>query len=66
MSSFFHWLYGLITDYGHVFIIIIAVVLVMLIIAFMIKHMPSKGRITDLYGPDGKKKNGGKQKDKKI
>ena len=56
MSEFLHNLYGIVSDYGHVFIIAVAVILVILIIVLMKKYMPSKGRITDLFDENGNRK----------
>lgn len=53
---------GFLKDYRYLLAIIAAVIIVVIIIIFMKKNMPSRGRITDVYDRDGKRKDG---KDKK-
>lgn len=50
------------TDYGYAVIVVVAVALAIGIVVFISKHMPSKGRITDLYDKNGKRKDKKKKK----
>ncbi len=44
------------SDYKYIVIIVAVVLIVALIIFLMVKYMPSKGRITDLYDKNGNRK----------
>ena len=61
-GTIFDTIGSFIRDYRYIIAIIAAIVLVVIIILFMKKHMPSRGRITDVYDRDGHRKDG---KDKK-
>ena len=47
-----------IRDYKFLLVILAAVLLVILIVIFAIKHMPSRGRINDVYDSAGNRREG--------
>lgn len=55
VKTFFTTLWTIIKDNSFIVIAILTLLIVALIVMLMIKHMPNKGRIIDVYDASGKK-----------
>lgn len=65
-SFFLRYIWAPIRDYKFILAGVLAILLICIVILWARKHVPSKGRITDIYDAAGEKRIKKKKRDKNV